>query len=200
MRTIFVGLGYSCDLFDSKDVSFIPLLSYYKAWFDSYSPQRTLSWLQTTAYGLIQAIADRYVTYFDGVHTINAQDQQNFNKFFTDLAKCFYATPDDFVSVHRSKPILDGRTVKYTDEFAVNGFYNMESGSNTNPPKPLSLTMLSTIQKLTRFVNKDSVIGKKMTDWVKVLNGRMCKNTNKISGIIGSLRNLINAIKTISNE
>ena len=168
LRTIFVGLGYSLDLADLSKLSFIPLLSYYKAWFDSYAPQRSLSWINSAAYGLIQAISDRYVTDFSGLTSLSSADMENYNKFFTDLTHCYYVSQDDFVSVHRAKPILEGRTEKIIDNFGDNSAYNMSDGANSNASKPLTLAMLQTIQKLSRFVAKDSVIGKKMTDWVRV--------------------------------
>lgn len=168
LRSIFVGLGYSLDLFDQSKVSFIPLLSYYKAWFDCYAPQRTISWLNTAAYALIQAIADRYVVDFTGFSHFSSHDEEMFNKFFSALKDCYYVTQDDFVSVHRAKPILEGRTAKFIDNFGDNKAYNMSDGANSNTPTNLSLAMLQTIQKLSRYVSKDSVIGKKMTDWVRV--------------------------------
>lgn len=168
LRSIFVGLGYSLDLFDVSKVSFIPLLSYYKAWFDCYAPQRTISWLNTAAYALIQAIADRYVVDFTGFSHFSSHDEEMFNKFFSALKDCYYVSQDDFVSVHRAKPILEGRTAKFIDNFGDNKAYNMSDGANSNTPSNLTLAMLQTIQKLSRYVAKDSVIGKKMTDWVRV--------------------------------
>ena len=136
LRSIFVGLGYSLDLFDKSHVSFIPLLSYYKAWFDCYAPQRTVSWLNTAAYALIQAIVDRYVVDFTGA--LSAHDEEMFNKFFSALQDCYFVSQDDFVSVHRAKPILEGRTAKFIDNFGDNKAYNMSDGANSNTPSNLS--------------------------------------------------------------
>lgn len=187
LRSIFVGLGYSLDLFDQSDISFIPLLAYYKAWFDCYAPQRTISWLNTAAYSLIQAIADRYVVDFTGFKSFAAHDEEMFNKFFSDLKDCYYVSQDDFVSVHRAKPILEGRTAKFIDNFGDNKAYNMSDGANSNTPSNLTLAMLQTIQKLSRYVSKDSVIGKKMTDWVRVhFNADLANSLYKNSYFAGS--------------
>ncbi|QRV61963.1 hypothetical protein [Microvirus sp.] len=187
LRSIFVGLGYSLDLFDQTHVSFIPLLSYYKAWFDCYAPQRTISWVNTAAYALIQAIADRYVVNFTGFMTLTAHDEEMFNKFFSALKDCYYVSQDDFVSVHRAKPILEGRTTKFIDNFGDNKAYNMSDGANSNAPSNLTLAMLQTIQKLSRYVSKDSVIGKKMTDWVRVhFNADIANSLYKNSYFVGS--------------
>ena len=185
LRSIFVGLGYSLDLFDKSHVSFIPLLSYYKAWFDCYAPQRTVSWLNTAAYALIQAIVDRYVVDFTGA--LSAHDEEMFNKFFSALQDCYFVSQDDFVSVHRAKPILEGRTAKFIDNFGDNKAYNMSDGANSNRPSNLTLAMLQTIQKLSRYVSKDSVIGKKMTDWVRVhFNADLANSLYKNSYFAGS--------------
>ena len=187
LRSIFVGLGYSLDLFDQSHISFIPLLSFYKAWFDCYAPQRTLSWLNTAAYALIQAIADRYVVDFTGFQHFASHDEEMFNKFFFALKDCYYVSQDDFVSVHRAKPILEGRTAKFIDNFGDNKSYNMSDGANSNTPSNLTLAMLQTIQKLSRYVSKDSVIGKKMTDWVRVhFNADLANSLYKNSYFAGS--------------
>lgn len=187
LRTIFVGLGFSLDLYDQTPVSFIPLLAYYKAWFDAYAPQRTLSWLNTAAYGLIQAISDRYIIDFSGLSSLSASDEENFNKFFNNLADCYFVSQDDFVSVHRASPILEGRTVSFVDNFGSDAVYNMSDKVNTNAAKPLTLAMLQTIQKLSRFVAKDSVIGKKMTDWVRVhFNADLANSLYKNAYNVGS--------------
>lgn len=187
LRSIFIGLGYSLDLFDQSHISFIPLLSYYKAWFDCYAPQRTLSWINTSAYALIQAIADRYIVDFTGFNKLTAHDEEMFNKFFSALQDCYYVSQDDFVSVHRAKPILEGRTAKFIDNFGDNKLYNMSDGANTNTPSNLTLAMLQTIQKLSRYVSKDSVIGKKMTDWVRVhFNADLANSLYKNSYFVGS--------------
>lgn len=187
LRSIFVGLGYSLDLFDQSHISFIPLLAYYKAWFDCYAPQRTISWLNTAAYALIQAIADRYIIDFTGFSSFAAHDEEMFNKFLSALKDCYYVSQDDFVSVHRAKPILEGRTAKFIDNFGDNKVYNMSDGANSNTPTNLTLAMLQTIQKLSRYVSKDSVIGKKMTDWVRVhFNADLANSLYKNSYFAGS--------------
>ena len=187
LRSIFVGLGYSLDLFDHSHISFIPLLAYYKAWFDCYAPQRTISWLNTAAYALIQAIADRYIVDFTGFSSFAAHDEEMFNKFLSALKDCYYVSQDDFVSVHRAKPILEGRTAKFIDNFGDNKAYNMSDGANSNTPTNLTLAMLQTIQKLSRYVSKDSVIGKKMTDWVRVhFNADLANSLYKNSYFAGS--------------
>lgn len=187
LRSIFIGLGYSLDLFDQSRISFIPLLSFYKAWFDCYAPQRTLSWLNTAAYALIQAIADRYIVDFTGLSDFNPHDEEMFNKFFSQLQDCYYVSQDDFVSVHRAKPILEGRTAKFIDNFGDNKAYNMSDGANSNTPSNLTLAMLQTIQKLSRYVSKDSVIGKKMSDWVRVhFNADLANSLYKNSYFAGS--------------
>ena len=187
LRSIFVGLGYSLDLFDQSHISFIPLLSFYKAWFDCYAPQRTLSWLNTAAYALIQAIADRYVVDFTGFQHFASHDEEMYNKFLSALKDCYYVSQDDFVSVHRAKPILEGRTAKFIDNFGDNKAYNMSDGANSNTPSNLTLAMLQTIQKLSRYVSKDSVIGKKMTDWVRVhFNADLANSLYKNSYFAGS--------------
>ena len=58
LRSVLLGLGYSLNPTDNSPVSLIPLLSYYKAWFDLYYPVRSLNWTDTYCYKLIKLIED----------------------------------------------------------------------------------------------------------------------------------------------
>lgn len=169
LRSIFIGLGYSCDIADFTPLSIVPLLSYYKAWFDTFAPQRTLAWINSNCYALIQAIGDLYFNDFSGATTFPASVEEPFNNFLSDLEACFYVSNDDFVSVHRSKPILEGTQSHYIDTFGQNNTYSLSNPSaDTNIHPKINLQLLQTVQRLTKFVNKDSIIGKKLSDWVKV--------------------------------
>lgn len=169
LRSIFIGLGYSCDIADYTPLSIVPLLSYYKSWFDTFAPQRSLAWINSNCYGVIQAIGDLYFNDFSGATTFPASVEQSFSSFISDLETCFYVSNDDFVSVHRSKPILQGSQTSYVDTYGEKNIYSLSNPNvDTNINPSINLQLLQTVQRLTKFVNKDSIIGKKLSDWVKV--------------------------------
>lgn len=185
LRSIFIGLGYSLNI-DNTPVSFIPLLSFYKAWFDLYYPVRDLSWTDTNAFKLIRYIEDyKYSFIFDTrslSSSYNKKMYDTFLAFISDLRNVFYVAPDDIVSVHRPTPSLAGGTdisyVDYTGD-VVNGVTRNDStyqpsldGSNG-----ISLISLQVLQRLTRYFNKNSVIGRRISEYVKVHYGADVANS-----------------------
>lgn len=173
LRSIFIGLGYSLDLYSTKSVSILPLLCYYKAWFDSFAPQRSLAWTNTNCYRLIRIIDDKYSVAWNSV-----QSNGDFNIFANflsiELANCWYIPDDDFVSIHRSKPVTDAasRNLSYINQLGAAASLSVPSSVSS-----VDMVTLNTIQTLTRFVNKDSVIGRKMSAWVRTHFGAQIANS-----------------------
>lgn len=163
LRSIFIGLGYSLDLYSTKSVSILPLLCYYKAWFDSFAPKRSVAWTNTSCYQLIRLIDDKYLVAWNSTNT-NSEFVKFTNFLSLELQNCWYVPDDDFVSIHRQNPVIDAASRNFA-------FIN-QSGSNSSLSVPsnvssVDMVTLNTIQRLTRFVNKDSVIGRKMSSWVR---------------------------------
>lgn len=171
LRSIFIGLGYGLDLKNKRSVSILPLLSFYKAYFDTYAPKRQQSWTDTYCFAFIKDIEDNYTTIF----TARSSNFEAFYNFLTDLRDCYYVSPDDFVSVHRNTPVTD---VADTTLNVLGS--NSQSTAIQVPTTDISTfdnTILTAITRLSRYVNKDSVIGQKMTDWLRVHFGADVANS-----------------------
>lgn len=184
LRSILIGLGYSLNI-DNTPVSFIPLLSFYKAWFDLYFPVRDLSWTDTNAYKLIRFIEDYKFSYIFGTSTLSSQFDskryQTFLAFISDLKNVFYVAPDDIVSIHRSTPsVASGSVIPYIDyDGSKNGTLICE-GTDQLPyldVGSISLISLQVLQRLTRYFNKNSLIGKRISEYVKVHFGAEVANS-----------------------
>lgn len=185
LRSIFIGLGYSLNI-DNTAVSFIPLLSFYKAWFDLYYPVRDLSWTDTNAFKLIRYIEDYNFSFIFDTRAFSSSCKKKmydtFLAFISDLCNVFYVAPDDIVSVHRPTPSLAGGTdISYVDSTGdfVNGVTRNDltyqpslDGSNG-----ISLISLQVLQRLTRYFNKNSVIGRRISEYVKVHYGADVANS-----------------------
>ncbi len=185
LRSIFIGLGYSLNI-DNTPVSFIPLLSFFKAWFDLYYPVRDLSWTDTNAFKLIRYIEDYNYSFIFDTRSFSSSYKKKmydtFLAFISDLCNVFYVAPDDIVSVHRPTPSLAGGTdISYIDSNgdAVSSvtrndltFQPSLDGSNG-----ISLISLQVLQRLTRYFNKNSVIGRRISEYVKVHYGADVANS-----------------------
>lgn len=171
LRKVLIGLGYSLDFYDSTPVSLVPCLCFYKAYFDRYAIQRSQNWLASDCFRLIKFIEDNYATSWSWTHLWVAdtlEDNELFSLFLMELSAVFATFDDDYISVHRNKPALVDGSAHYINSFGDSTGISGKEGKqpNTSSSTIDSIT-LQVLQRLTRFVNKDSVIGHKMSDWVR---------------------------------
>lgn len=57
LRKVLIGLGYNPSVDDGSRVSLLPLLAFYKAYFDRFYPKRGIDWAQTYCCKLINALS-----------------------------------------------------------------------------------------------------------------------------------------------
>lgn len=163
LRSVLIGLGYSLALQDWTKVNALPIFAFYKAWFDTYAPKRSVSWSDTGVFVFLKNVSDSYLP--------NVCNDEDFcSVILSSLSDCYYVSNDDFVSVHRAS--LD------TVSLGAFPYVNYGGTSSQTPPistseqpnvqvSSINLIALDVVKRLTRFVNKDSVIGQKMSTWVR---------------------------------
>lgn len=174
LRSVLIGLGYSLAMQDWSKVIGLPLFAFYKAWFDTYAPKRSVAWTDTPVFKFIRSVSDDYLPNL-------CNDEDNMDSILHALSDCYYVSNDDFVSVHRST--LENVSL---DKFP----FITELGVSTSTPKfttsqqpysystnALSLISFDVVKRLTRFVNKDSIIGQKMSTWVRNHFGAQVANS-----------------------
>lgn len=183
LRSNILGLGYSLNV-DNDSVSLIPLLSYYKAWFDFYHPTRTIAWTDTNAFQLIKVIEDYTTTFkFPNAHS----HSNDFDTFLNDLADTFFVAKDDIVSVHRESVNLssvdtlpDGNIFDSdNNNLGDKDIYQFEQGEYpqlaTN--NGFGLIALQALQRFTRYFSKNSVLGHRISEYLKVHYGAQVANS-----------------------
>lgn len=102
LRKILIGLGYDVNLANDDYVSILPLIAYYKAWWDSFAPERFKNFYETNAWKLIQDVMSRgaatdLVTMFNQ-GTAGADIRSHFIGFMADLGTCFATEKMDVIS------------------------------------------------------------------------------------------------------
>lgn len=162
LRSVLIGLGYSLALQDWTKVNALPIFAFYKAWFDTYSPKRSVSWTDTGVFQFVKNTSDNYLPNV-------GNDELFFTSVLTSVSDCYYVSNDDFVSVHRNT--IDNVSIseypfieKSGSPVTTNSF-----SKSIQPyiPGDISLIALDVVKRLTHFVNKDSIIGQKMSTWVR---------------------------------
>lgn len=172
LRSILLGLGYSLELTDNTPVRFSPILSFYKAYFDSFGVKRYKNFTQTHCFDLIKSIQD--------------SNKVDFTKdillFLTDVADTFYLAPQDFISIHRSSLQLNeqkpssisipinssGGSSAIVSDKGVDPRLNTTDSGAPNLNKFFNLPMLQVLQRLTRFTNKNSILGQRLSSFMKL--------------------------------
>ena len=185
LRKQFIGLGYSLNGEDNKPVSIAPLLAYYKAYYDYFGLTRDVQFEQTNCFKVIQYIWDYNVNFFQLTGHVSSQPLSIFILFLRDFQNLYYTDASSYIAAHRSSP-MNGAAQRLP---AVNtSLYSLVDYASNNTPgyikpnnfgvpnnigNPPLATWLSIdlLRRLTRFVSKDSVIGKRLSDWVKVHYG-----------------------------
>ena len=164
LRSVIIGLGYSLALQDWTKVNALPLFAFYKAWYDTYAPKRSVAWTDTGVFKFIKNTSENYLPNV-------CNDQDFFSVVLNAVSDCYYVSNDDFVSVHRSTISNVGlETVPYVDEGGTPNSTNTVTKSSLpyfSDDTPLSMIALDLVKRLTRYVNKDSIIGQKMSNWVR---------------------------------
>lgn len=190
--SIFSGLGYNLDWYNDNEVSALPLLAFYKGYFDLFAPKRVLTWSDTAAYALINYMYENGKTESSLTKNASTSGDSNFtNDFLEALGDCFVTQQDDFVSVHRSSPFggvdvtdvegrltvphyinsnVDSSTPDKADTFAQGASVTTnQQGQEVNVTTnyPLTYARLKVLERLSKFVSKNSVIGRKVESYIR---------------------------------
>lgn len=189
LRSILVGLGYSYDLSVNDQLDVTPLLAFYKAYYDTYAPSRDSSWTQTACFRLINFIYDyneqSFGNFFSDVLHSNITDsiRNSAFQFLDDLLNCWYVEPLNYVSAHR---------LETGSNIAASAYNPTQLGTSNNEvdalsyddteralPEVVDFTSIGIRQllKLSRFITKDSVIGQKISTWLKAHFGANVDNS-----------------------
>lgn len=188
LRKVFLGLGYSLTFEDQSKLSFAPLLAFYKAYYDRFGLTRDLPFETTFCFSLVKSIENYSIDF-----TLNAvKDNTSFGKFIhSELSECWFTTPNSYIAAHRSSLTngISSRSLSLPDSQSgraplipstPNSTYLTSFPSiGTKGDGNISFTALSldVLKRLTAFVNKDSAIGKRLSDWVRVHYGADVSNS-----------------------
>lgn len=179
LRNVLIGLGYALDISCKDRVSLLPLFAYFKAWYDCYAPSRDTQWNQTNAFVLIDFCFQQYVTDIEGFTTAQGASekvQKAVLGFFEDLANTWYVAKDDYVSAHRLNVVSTTNSgfdsIKLPSGSLATNKSPIVTKENVLPSlnyvnSSINQFALESLQRISKFINKDTVIGKKVSTWLK---------------------------------
>lgn len=175
-RNICLGLGYSLDMDDLTPIRFSPLLSFFKAYYDTYGITRFKAFTETHCFKLITDFIDTMdVVDFSKPSSSSVALDVRLKNFFKDLSFCYYSVSQDIVSLHRDKielgnypsfsyPVTGAESVDVLSD----SLPKLDVGNNNIELQQVSLKALSI---LSRFVSKNSILGKRLSDYMSLHYG-----------------------------
>lgn len=99
LRKVLIGLGYNINLQDSTIVSMLPLFAFYKAWWDSFAPERYRNFYETDCWKLIQlSMASANASSFGSIYGPNTAFRSSFAHFMSELGSLFATEKLDAIS------------------------------------------------------------------------------------------------------
>lgn len=185
LRSIFLGLGYSFNPYDTELVTPFKLMAFYKSYWSLFGVNRTYNFFNTYCYKLIKALSESTVLDMRTLGVVNAA----FIQFIAiDLTKCTYTCPADYFSASDTvtgRGAGDGVAFNSTmvgerngEPFnktvgAINvGNSGVATSHNTGLAPDYAIPLAQKIGlRLLRFVNKNSVIGRQISEILRARYG-----------------------------
>lgn len=229
LRKVFVGLGmqfpsqydaYNEDMsrrfdfyyldgednaarYNSASVEIFKILAFYKVWFNLFYPQRDINFSSTNCYKVIKLISETPIYNLNQQFDLSDSTSHYVVSFFDDLVGCYYYKAPDYFS----SSILS-QTQSLNDDYNINSSISLGKSTFVNTSEDGTIGFeagnvqsLRLAQRLLRFVNRNTIIGKSIYNWYKSTFGITDKHDsvhNEID-VIGAVREGLN-IGTVINQ
>lgn len=223
LMKVLTGTGYQFKYDTEK--SLLPLLGYYKAWFDTFNPGRDRQWKDTPAYYLIHSYYDTGTDLntvlrdgYDSTELSLIQRHRTVKAWFDflgELSQCCYSQPIDNVTVATNdlyNSSVDGSDTGvntlvegYHQSGTVTTNYDTFSGGADAVPQLLSDSghvnglSIKAVQRLYTLFNKNSVIGARVDKYLRAHFGYGLPESN-VLGRSDILCNIDDTFSTTQNS
>lgn len=185
LRKILIGLGYNPSSDDKTTLNFLPLLCYYKAYFDEFAPKRFTSFQDTKCFAIIK-LFEQYPSLFVDADNFKAGDLTRFTDpntgkrvfdsaitefFYYELSQCFATEPTDWVSMHTSAVLNGTADVEPLPSDVTNPGSLAVTNVGVGSPVSSSTSKLTKVQfdllrRITSSVTRDSLVGRSIKKWL----------------------------------
>lgn len=183
LRKIFIGCGYQIDGYSGVEVSILPLIAYYKVWFDYFQPARDKTWKDTAAFALMEFLEQNGITAIDDY--LNEDNSASlaskivplFGAFLHDMAMCYHVANHDYASAHITGvsgslvPSNSRNTFMKTDggNQVVTNSASEQAHLTTLTPNSLTAQSLDLLKKLTQRVSIHTAIGGRIKEFLRAV-------------------------------
>ena len=204
LRKIFMGLGYKLAPLDTP-VSILPIIAYFRTYFDLFAPKRFVKYEQSYCYRAINKVVQTGIPMSVALF---GNDGIGWSDIVDDLLSCFYTKNTDYYSaqiiglVNNYGSSLDASYIPVYKDSTGSGTrlsvgnpttITEDLGSGTPPSLDLSGKLQHTqsqqnvLSRLTQFVNRRSVLGGKLAELLKSVFGISQKEVDEYNAYVGSM-------------
>lgn len=167
-----------------KNVDLLPLFAFYKAYFDIFVPQRNVQWSSTNAHKLLDYLNQTGIDILDlfNYETATSKDHVSSASFYGFLTDCAaaYATcdPNYFTQAIDDADQSESTLIQFNPDGDITGnFVSSGYDSNNNPNLQVASVTTDTgslsrfgillLNRLSKFINTNTVIGRNINDFFK---------------------------------
>lgn len=166
LARILSSLGIKFDLHNTREISILPILAFYKGYFDLFVPKNNLSSPRNYTDSWCFRLSD-YICEHDVKNVVSVSDTKlMFGNLLADMADCYYYQDPDFITGMIAKPSISPNTAPDLSDSASLALESVVAGSpqNQQPRIPyagnnISALNIKLLLRLLPYVNKDTVIG-----------------------------------------
>ena len=192
LRKLLLGLGYNPSLEDETPVSVLPLFAFYKAYFETFNPQRTLNFQNTETFSWIENFntMDYQESYpsFSLFYYLNADyGVSTIKNLFDEWSDCFATENTDWISLHTTDILTkhESTTPESTNSESVGRGVTIDSATGlpfitqtaeTQDGQALTSSNLELLRRITSLFTKESILGNKINKWIEHKYGAEISN------------------------
>ena len=194
LRSAFLGLGYSFNPYDEELVTPLKLFAYYRAWYSLFGVTRDSNFNDTNCAWIFRFLSSYYL----GASAIMSGSQTTldakFVEFIKDLCDLTYTCPSDYFTssvqntqqgVANSPVSINGDVTgySYTSGRARTDLTPSAMAGTTSDGTFVSAISIQIANRLLRWVNKNTVVGRKIADILYARYGKISTDDDSSEGV-----------------
>lgn len=219
IRKALLGCGYQIDLNSREVVSLLPLMAYYKAYYDLFGLTSKSNYADTSLAKFVQHVS--FNNYSDFVSrlfyssesgTSTLLTSENLMKgFILSLGDTWFTESQDYISVHQSSTSYSSAGSGVVDKIididpTILDFTTRDPAGSVNPPytqgfikanNPFTALDVDLLMRMYRWSNVNSIAGRQIADALKAQGYKDFVESCK-SNFIGKTDYFINVSDVVS--
>ena len=194
LRSIFMGLGYSFNPFDEEPDTPLKLFAFYRAWYSLFGVTRDTNFNDTECAWIYRFFSSYYIGSSPILSGVQSSLDTHFRSFIHDLGDLTYITPADYFtsSVQNVNQGVSNRGVELDGETQTVQSRAL-AGQNVTPSVRgvvdgsgaiyVPAVAIQLANRLLRWVNKNTVVGRKIADILYARYGKIQTDDDSSEGV-----------------